>query len=357
VGKRFLEEDLVRRTLIVVVASLVLLATGSATALAWPGPHLTVAADGSGDFTSIQAAVDAVPAPNESTFTIKIKPGVYAGQVIIPATKPFLVFRGQGEDPTQVVITDNRANGTPKPGGGTWGTTGSASVTIDGHDFFARNLTFENSFDEAAHPEITSRQAVAVLTRADRVVFDNVRFIGNQDTLYLNSSAADVVARVYLRKCYVEGDVDFIFGRATAVLDRCTIHSLDRGSTTNNGYITAASTSISNPYGFLFTGCKFTGTAPAGTVFLGRPWHPSNDPNAIAQTVIRDSKMAAHVNTVTPWSDFGVFSWRDARYGEFNNRGDGATPGPDRPQLTAEQAAGYTPATYLSGADGWDPTR
>lgn len=345
------------RPFVVIAGVLGLLAAGTATAFAWPGPYLTVAADGSGDFTSIQAAVDAVPAPNPSTFTIKIKPGVYRGQVIVPADKPYLVFRGQGDDPTQVVITDDRANGTPKPGGGTWGTSGSASVTIDGHDFYARNLTFANDFDEAAHPEITNRQAVAVLTHADRIVFDNVRFLGNQDTLYLNSTAASVVARVYLRKCYVEGDVDFTFGRATAVFDRCELHSLDRGSTTNNGYITAASTDLSNPYGFLFTSCMFTATAPAGTVYLGRPWHPSNDPNAVAHVVIRDSKLGAHINTTTPWSDFGTWPWRDARYGEYNNRGAGSASGPDRPQLTADQAATATPAAYLAGSDAWDPTR
>lgn len=326
---------------------------GGARASAWPGPYVTVAADGSGDFTGIQAAVDAVPSGNTGPFTIKVRPGVYRGQVIVPADKPHIVLRGQGADPTQVVITDNRANGTPKPEGGTWGTSGSASVTISGADFSARNLTFANDFDEAAHPEITSRQAVAVLTRADRIVFDNVRFLGNQDTLYLNSPDAATVSRVYLRKCYVEGDVDFIFGRATAVLDRCEIHSLDRGSSTNNGYVTAASTSITNPYGFLIIDSKLTGDAPAGTVFLGRPWHPSNDPNAIAQTVIRDSTIGAHVGG-TPWSDFGTWSWRDARYAEFNNRGPGATVTADRPQLTPEQAAGATIDAWLTG---WHPQR
>jgi len=345
------------KSLVVAVgAAGLVLGTGTA-AQAWPGPHVTVAIDGSADFTTIQAAVDAVPQGNPSTFTIKIKPGVYQGQVIIPSTKPYIVLRGQGGDPTQVVITDNRANGTLKPDGTPWGTSGSASVTIDGHDFSARNLTFANSFDEAAHPEIANKQAVAVLTRADRIVFDNVRFLGNQDTLYLNSSSADTVARVYLRKCYVEGDVDFIFGRATAVLDRCRIHSLDRGSTTNNGYITAASTSIANPYGLLFTKCTFTGTAPADTVYLGRPWHPSNDPNAIAQVTIRDSTVGVHVKGLTPWTDFGAFSWRDARYGEYRNRGPGVVASPDRPQLDAAQAAVMTPENYLAGADGWDPTR
>jgi pectinesterase len=345
------------KSLLVTACAIGFVAAAGTPAAAWPGPYVTVAADGTGDFATIQAAVDAVPAGNAATFTIKIRPGVYKGQVIIPATKPYIVFRGQGGDPTQVVIDDDRANGTLKPDGTPWGTSGSASVTIDGHDFSARNLTFSNSFDEAAHPEITNRQAVAVLTRADRVLFDNVRFLGNQDTLYLNSSAADVVARVYLRKCYIEGDVDFIFGRATAVLDRCQVHSLDRGSTTNNGYVTAASTSIANPYGLLFIQCSLTGTAGAGTVYLGRPWHPSNDPNAIAQVVIRESKLGAHIKPDAPWTDFGTFSWRDARYAEYRNRGAGAVTGPDRPQLDRSQAAELTPQAYLAGADGWDPIR
>jgi pectinesterase len=329
----------------------------SRSASAWPGPYITVAAAGTGDVSTIQAAVDAVPPGNAAPFTVKIRPGTYTGQVIIPADKPHIVFRGQGPNPQAVVISDERANGTPRPGGGTWGTSGSASVTISGHDFSARNLTFANTFDEAAHPEFTGHQAVAVLTRADRIVFDNVRFLGNQDTLYLNSPDAATISRVYLRKCYVEGDVDFIFGRATAVLDRCIVHSLNRGSASNNGYVTAASTSIANPHGFLFTQCRLTGAAPPGTVYLGRPWHPSNDPNAVAQTTIRDSVLGAHLKADAPWTDFGTWPWREARYNEYHNRGPGAAVTADRPQLSDEQAAAYTPAAYLAGADAWDPVR
>ena len=346
-----------RRTLLTAALGAV---AGSATAGlaaspagAWPGPHVTVAADGSGDFTGIQAAVDAVPSGNSGPFTIKVRPGVYRGQVIVPADKPGIVLRGQGADPTQVVIVDDRANGTARPDGGTWGTSGSASVTISGAGFSARNLTFANDFDEAAHPEITSKQAVAVLTRADRVAFDNVRFLGNQDTLYVNTPDAATFSRVYLRKCYVEGDVDFIFGRATAVFDRCEIRSLNRGSTTNNGYVTAASTSIANPHGFLSVKSKLTSDAPAGTVFLGRPWHPSNDPDAIAQTVIRDSTLGAHI-AAAPWTDFGTWSWRDARYAEFHNRGPGAAVTADRPQWTPDPAAGATVDAYLGD---WHPQR
>lgn len=314
-----------------------------------------VAADGRGDFATVQAAIDAVPVGNTEEYVIAIRPGVYQGQVIVPADRPFVTLRGLGHRSSDVVITDNRANGTLKPDGTPWGTSGSATVTVSGHDFTAVNLTFSNAFDEAAHPEITNRQAVAVLTRADRLVFDRVRFLGNQDTLYLNSPSVAVVSRVLLRGCYVEGDVDFIFGRATAVFEGCRIHSLDRGSTTNNGYITAASTDVNNPHGLLFTHCVFTGTPAAGTVYLGRPWHPSNDPNAIASTVIRDSWLGPHVIPAAPWTNFGPFSWRDARYLEYRNHGPGVTDSVDRPQLPSDQASAYQPRDYLTGPDDWHP--
>lgn len=333
-----------------------LLSTGAAAAGAMLLPQaahadqsqqrITVAADGSGDVATLQAAIDAVPTGNTELFTILVKPGRYHGQVIIPRDKPNLLIKGLGEDPSDVEITDDRANGTPKPGGGTWGTSGSASVTIDAADVSWRNLTLSNSFDEAAHPEITNRQAVAVLTRADRLSFRQVRFLANQDTLYLNSSDAATVNRIHLSHCYIEGDVDFIFGRGTAVLEHCQIHSLDRGSATNNGYVTAASTTLSNPYGFLFTKCHFTSDTAPATVYLGRPWHPSNDPNAVAQVVIRDSHLGDQFQ-IAPWTDFGTWPWREARYFEYRNKGPGAAITPDRPQLTAEQAATYTPEAYL----------
>jgi len=344
-----------------VVGALGAVATAPGPAGPGHGPgrvDATVSADGRGDFGSVQAAIDAAPAGRTSPWVIAVRPGTYRELVRVPSTKPYLTLVGTGRHAQDVVISYDNANGTPKPDGtGPYGTSGSASVTLDGADFTARNLTFANTFDEAAHPEITNRQAVAVLTRADRLVFDRVRFLGNQDTLYVNSTAADVVARASFRDCYVEGDVDFVFGRATAVFEGCEIHSLTRGSTTTNGYVTAPSTSIANPYGFLFTRCRFTSDAPAGTVFLGRPWHPSNDPNAIGQVLVRDSWIGAHVGA-TAWSDFsGGWSWRDARFAEHANRGPGALPSADRPQLTPQEAKDLTVRAYLTGTDGWSPRR
>ena len=341
-----------------VAATSTLAGRGASASPARPGsfaPHVVVAADGSGDFAGIQEAVNAAPAGSASAFVIGVRPGTYAGRVVIAADRPLVTIAGLGRRPQDVVIADDRANGTPNPAGGTWGTTGSASVTVDGAGFRAHNLTLANLFDEAAHPEITNRQAVAVLTRADRVAFSRVRFLGNQDTLYVNSPAATTVARAYFRDCYVEGDVDFIFGRATAVFDRCRVHSLDRG-TTPNGYVTAPSTDISNPHGFLFTRCALTSDTAPATVFLGRPWHPSQDPNAIGQTVIRDSRIDAHIGA-TPWSDFGTWPWREARFAEYRNFGPGASVIPDRPQLTPAEAATQTVPAFLRGTDGWSPDR
>src|SRR4029079_15058215 len=192
----------------------------------------------------------------------------------IASNKPFVTLVGSTGNAADIVVEFDHASGTPKPGGGTFGTSGSASVTISGHDFIARNLTFANTFNESAHPEITSQQAVAVLTNAARAIFDNGRLLGNQDTLYDNSPNTGTPARSYFRTCYIEGDVDFIFGRGTSVFDRCQIRSLTRGSTSNNGYVTAASTANTFTYGFLFSQCTLTSNAPAQTVFLGRPWHP-----------------------------------------------------------------------------------
>ncbi|WP_307834449.1 pectinesterase family protein [Paractinoplanes lichenicola] len=313
------------------------------------GRRVVVAGDGSGDYAGIQEAVDG------GGTVIAVRPGTYRGRVVIPADRPDVTIVGLGRRAGDVVIADDRANGTPNPAGGTWGTTGSASVTVDGAGFRAHNLTFANLFDEAAHPEITNRQAVAVLTRADRVAFTRVRFLGNQDTLYANSSAATTIARAYFRDCYVEGDVDFIFGRATAVFERCRIHSLDRESTPR-GYVTAPSTDIANAHGFLFARCAFTSDAPAASVFLGRPWHPSQDPNAIGQTVIRDSRIDAHIGPAA-WSDFGTWPWQDARFAEYRNYGRGALITPDRPQLTAAEAATQTVPAFLRGADNWSPDR
>lgn len=308
---------------------------------------LVVAADGSGTHTTVQSAVDdASPG-----FTILIEPGTYDGNVTVSGDKTGLTFVGSTGDPADVVITDDRCASCDDGSGGTWGTTGSASVTLDGDDFTAQDLTFENAYDEDANGP---SQAVAVKVNGDRMVFDDVHFLGNQDTLYANTSGTENPSRQYYRDCYVEGDVDFIFGGGTAVFDNCTIRSLDRGSDSNNGYITAASTDLSSQYGYLFTGCDFVADVADGSVYLGRPWPAGGSETARGQVLVRDSELGSHIRD-DPWTDMSGLDWRDARLSEYANTGPGSGVNDDRPQMSDDEAADYEPADYLSGSDGWNP--
>ncbi|WP_367324072.1 pectinesterase family protein [Streptomyces sp. HUAS ZL42] len=299
-----------------------------------------------GDYPTVQAAVDAVPDGNGLPMTIAIAPGTYRAKVHIPATKPNIVLQGTGRDRSDTVVVHD----TPAAYGGS---TGSATVRIAANDVTARHLTFSNDFDEAA-VELNGEQALAMKTTGDRIVFEDTAFLGNQDTLMTDSPKLTTVSRVYIRDSYIEGDVDFVYGRATTVIERSVIRALSRGSATNNGYLTAASTWKGNPYGFLITGSKVVSDAPAGSFHLGRPWHPGGEPDAIAQVLIRNTELPAAIKS-SPWTDMSGFSWRDARFAEYRNHGAGAAVTADRPQLTDEQARAYTVADYLKGTDGWAP--
>ncbi|WP_373229848.1 pectate lyase [Cohnella sp.] len=301
--------------------------------------HLTVAQDGSKDYVTVQAAIDAVQANNTEPVEISILNGIYKEVVTIPANKPFITLVGESAEGT-VLTYDNYA-GLERPIGGTYGTSGSASVFVNGNDFTARNLTIENSFDESS-VNVQNKQAVALNVRGDRHRFINVRFLGNQDTLLTNGGTQ------YFYQCYIEGDVDFIFGGSRAVFEESVIHSLDRGSSSNNGYITAASTMITEPFGYLFLNSKLTSDAASGTVWLGRPWHPSGNPNAIASVLFMNTEMGAHINPIG-WTDMSGFLAKDARFAEYQNYGPGAIITDTRPQLTDEEAAQWTIENVLKG--------
>ncbi|MBD0842501.1 pectinesterase family protein [Streptomyces sp. TRM68416] len=298
------------------------------------------------DYPTVQAAVDAVPNGNTVPVTVAVAPGTYRAKVFVPATKPNILLQGTGQDRSDTVIVYD----TPAEYGGS---TGSATVRIAANDVTARNLTFSNDFDEAAH-ELNGEQALAMKTTGDRIVFENTAFLGNQDTLMTDSPKLTTISRVYIRDSYIEGDVDFIYGRATTVVERSVIKALSRGSATNNGYITAASTWKGNPYGFLITDSRVVSDAPAGSFHLGRPWHPGGEPDAVAQVLIRDTELPAAVKA-SPWTDMSGFSWKDARFTEYRTYGPGAQVTADRPQMSDEEARSYTVADYLAGADGWAP--
>ncbi|MEU9456436.1 pectinesterase family protein [Streptomyces sp. NPDC048277] len=312
-------------------------APSASPAAAASGTTITVAADGSGDVRTVQAAIDKVPANNTKPVTIAVKKGTYRGVFTVPGNKPYVTLKGLGATASDVVLVENHGASTKKADGTTYGTFGSATAFVDGHDFTASNLTISNDLGAGGTTAVS--QAVALNLSADRAVLTNVRILGLQDTLLVNDSA-----RAYFQKSYVAGTVDFIFGGGTAVFDRSEIHQLGSG-----GFLTAASTPTTRTYGYLFYKSDITGAGKAGTTNLGRPWRQG------AQVTYRESAIGSFINTAQPWTDMSGATWKNARFSEYRNTGAGATANSNRPQLSDSQAAAYTPEKYLAGSDGWNP--
>ncbi|MFJ8784678.1 MULTISPECIES: pectinesterase family protein [unclassified Streptomyces] len=326
--------------------------TTATTTKAAAATTLTVAKDGSGQYSTVQAAVNAVPANNPSRVVISVKPGTYRELVKVPSNKPHVTIQGSGGSRSDTVIVYNNASGTPKPdGSGTYGTGGSATVAVEADDFQARNLTISNDFDEASHQDIAN-QAVALRTAADKVFLDGVIVSGDQDTLLVDTAAKEKLGRVYMTNSYVVGNVDFIFGRATAVIDKSVITLKKRWNGTSAGYVTAPSTAAGRK-GILIANSTVNGDVSSASFYLGRPWHAGGDASLDPQTTVRNTSLSAAVKS-TPWTDMSGFSWKDDRFAEYKNTGagSGAASG-DRPQLTDAQATGQEVADWLGD---WTPS-
>lgn len=259
-----------------------------------------VSLDGTGDFSNIQDAIDAVPHLRKERTVIFIKNGIYKEKLILPSTKNGVSFIGESRDST--VITYDDFASKKNRFGEEIGTSGSTSFYIYGNDFRAKNLTFENSSGDVG-------QAVAVRVDGDKVMFENCSFLGNQDTLYPHGKES----RQYYLNCYIEGTVDFIFGWSTAVFENCTIFAK------RNGYLTAASTEEGANFGFVFIKCHITGDARRGSVYLGRPWRP------FAKTVFVSCQMDSVVRP-EGWHNWGKKEAEvNSFYGEYRSTGDGAS--------------------------------
>lgn len=295
-------------------------------------PHydFTVAQDGSGDFTTVQEAINAVPDFRKANrTTILIRKGNYKEKVIIPECKINLSLIGEDG----AVITYDDYASKLKRFGEEKSTSGSASCYIYAPDFIAENLTFENSAGPVG-------QAVACFVSGDRAIFRKCRFLGNQDTLYTYGYPT----RQYYEDCYIEGTVDFIFGKATAVFNRCDIHS--RGK----GYVTAPATPEDSRYGYVFHDCRLTAADGVENVPLSRPWRP------YAQAVFINCELGKHISPAG-WDNWGKASnEQTVNYAEYNSKGPGANPTARAPysrQLT--DPTPYAITTVLAGNDGWNP--
>lgn len=279
-----------------------------------------VAQDGSGDFKTVQEAIDAVPDFRKKTTLILIKRGVYKEKLVLAGSKQLVKL--VGEDVNKTILTYDDFAQKKNSFGEEKGTSGSSSFYIYGDGFTAENITFENSSGPVG-------QAVAVWVAGDKSAFKNCKFLGFQDTLYTYGRGS----RQYYKNCYIEGTVDFIFGSATVVFDECDIFAK------SGGYLTAASTPDTVKYGYVFLNCKIRGDAPQNSFYLGRPWRQ------YAKTVFIHSDLG---NMIKPegWDHWGKESNKQtAFYAEYKNTGEGYQPEKRvswSHQLSDEEAKEYT---------------
>lgn len=260
---------------------------------------IVVAQDGSGQYKTVQEALNAVPDFRKVPTTILIKNGTYKEKLNLSASKQLV--RLIGENKTKTILTFDDWAQRKNVYGEEKGTSGSASFYMYGPSFYAENITFQNTAGPVG-------QAVALLVAGDKARFVNCNMLGFQDTLYTYGYGS----RQYYLNCYIEGTVDFIFGSSTAVFDHCEIFCKKAG------YITAASTPDSTQYGYVFLNCKITGDAPPRSFYLGRPWRP------FAKTVFIDCELGPMIRP-EGWHNWGKESnEQTAFYAEFGSKGNGA---------------------------------
>ena len=281
---------------------------------------IVVARDGTGDYRTLNEAMEGVRAFMDYKVTVLIKNGIYKEKVILPSWLENVDFIGENAENT-IITYDDHANINKM------GTFRTYTFKVEGSSITFKNLTIENNAARLG-------QAVALHTEGDRLTFINCRFLGNQDTIYTGAKGT----RLYFLNCYIEGTTDFIFGPSTALFRNCTIHSK------SNSYITAASTPKDIEVGYVFKNCKLTAAPGVDKVYLGRPWRP------YAAIVFINCELGKHICPA------GWDNWRNpenektARYAEFGSTGEGAG-NTNRvkwaKQLTKKEVGRYEDSGYL----------
>ncbi len=294
---------------------------------------LIVANDGSGNYKTVQEALNAVPLNNKKPVAIFIKNGTYKEKLHLDSSKNFVMIIG--EDKFKTILTYDDHPGKVDAHGDSINTRSSYSFIIKANDFAAKNISFQNDAG------FTAGQAVAAEVDGDKASFYNCRFVGNQDVLFTNSETS----RQYYKNCYIEGTTDFIFGSATAWFEQCHIHSK------KNSHVTAASTPKEHRYGYVFNDCVLTGDTSLHNVSLGRPWRP------YASVTYIHCFIGAHIKP-GGWSNWNnTDNYKTARYAEYKNYGPAADVSKRiswSHQLSDEEIKDYTIQNVFGN---WNPEK
>lgn len=289
---------------------------------------IVVSRDGTGNFRTLQEAIESARAFMDYTVTIYVKNGVYKEKVIVPSWVENIDIIGEDRDKT-IITYDDHANINKM------GTFRTYTVKVEGSDITFKNLTIENNAAQLG-------QAVALHTEGDRLKFINCRILGNQDTIYTGAK----FTRLYFKGCYIDGTTDFIFGPSTALFEDCIIHSK------RNSYVTAASTPKEAKYGYVFKHCKLTAEPGVDKVYLGRPWRP------YAYTLFIECELGKHI-VLAGWHNWGKQSNEEtARYMEYKNTGEGANASERvawSKQLTKKEAEAVTVDAIFRTQSNWNP--
>lgn len=319
--------------------------------------NLTVAQDGSGNYSTVQAAINAAPANSATPYLIFVKNGKYREKVTIPSNKPNIQLIG--ESVAKVVITWDDYSNRMVTCNTVTGTQNSATFTVNANDFVAINITFENSH-EYGTPDNNGQQAVAILVNADRAAFKNCRFIGMQDTMYLKGSGTP---RVYFKNCYIDGITDFIFGSSIALFDSCVVYAKTRAGITSS-WVTAPNTPAGQAYGYVFRDARLPMNNGTTTYYLSRPWPSPSEAGTNQKCVFLAPKLSSHI------APAGWATWNSSTitgnlyYGEYASRFFNGTLVDVSQrvnwsyQLSQADSAAYTMTNVLT-ANGtltpWDP--
>ena len=289
---------------------------------------IVVSRDGTGNFRTLQEAIESARAFMDYTVTIYVRNGVYKEKVIVPSWVENIDIIGEDRDKT-IITYDDHANINKM------GTFRTYTVKVEGSDITFKNLTIENNAAQLG-------QAVALHTEGDRLKFINCRILCNQDTIYTGAK----FTRLYFKDCYIDGTTDFIFGPSTALFEDCIIHSK------RNSYVTAASTPKEAKYGYVFKHCKLTAEPGVDKVYLGRPWRP------YAYTLFIECELGKHIVSAG-WHNWGKQSNEEtARYMEYKNTGEGANASERvawSKQLTKKEAEAVTVDAIFRTQSNWNP--
>ena len=289
---------------------------------------IVVSRDGTGNFRTLQEAIESARAFMDYTVTIYVKNGVYKEKVIVPSWVENIDIIGEDRDKTIITYDDHAIINK-------MGTFRTYTVKVEGSDITFKNLTIENNAAQLG-------QAVALHTEGDRLKFINCRILGNQDTIYTGAK----FTRLYFKDCYIDGTTDFIFGPSTALFEDCIIHSK------RNSYVTAASTPKEAKYGYVFKHCKLTAEPGVDKVYLGRPWRP------YAYTLFIECELGKHI-VLAGWHNWGKQSNEEtARYMEYKNTGEGANASERvawSKQLTKKEAEAVTVDAIFRTQSDWNP--